>query len=431
MKSHYSRYWAGLLIVALLAACTSTTAAPTPGRVIPTSAPGVAPSAVPTTTKASKSTQISSTPTASQATGLPNAASFPDPAQYDWQQVAAGFTKPTAMADPNDGSGRLLVLDQGGQILIVENGAIAPEPFLDLTQKVGSSGSEQGLLGIALDPDYAPNGIFYVNYTDINGNTTVSRFQRASDGIHADAASEQVLFKVDQPFANHNGGDLVFGPDGMLYIGLGDGGSQGDPNGNGQNVNVLLGKMLRLDVRGKDGYSIPADNPFASGGGAQEVWAWGLRNPWRYSFDRLTGDLYIADVGQNKYEEVDFLPAGSPGGVNFGWNYREGLHAFKGEPSAGLKLIDPVFEYDHSQGCSITGGYVYRGQKLPEFYGIYLFGDYCNGFIWGLMRDAGGQWVSSRMFQVSANVSSFGEDASGEIFMLDHRTGSLFQLVHR
>ena len=233
-----------------------------------------------------------------------------------------------------------------------------------------------------------------------NGATVVSRFQRAADGVHADPNSEQKLMVVEQPFANHNGGNLEFGPDGMLWIGLGDGGSGGDPNGNGQNPNQVLGKMLRIDVRGKDTYTIPADNPFANGGGSQEVWAIGLRNPWRYSFDRLTGDFYIADVGQNQYEEVDFLPAGSPGGANFGWNYREGMHEYKGNPPGGLSLTDPIFEYDHGQGCSITGGYVYRGSQLPEFYGIYLVGDYCTGNIWGLLRDANGNWGSQLLWQV-------------------------------
>jgi len=434
MNNNSRRILLGIFVfILLLTSCTGTPATPTPRPVIPTSVPSPI---LPTTAATSTETTAATAPATAaqptpQPTVQPNAATFPDAGQFDWQQIATGFTKPTAMADPNDGSGRLLVLDQGGIILIVQNGSVDPRPFLDIMDRVGSSGSEQGLLGIALDPEYAANGIFFVNYTDSNGNTTISRFHRAPDGVHADPASEQVLFKVDQPFANHNGGNLVFGPDGMLYIGLGDGGSAGDPHGNGQNVTTLLGKMLRLDIRGKDTYTIPRDNPFAAGGGAQEVWAWGLRNPWRYSFDRVTGDLYIADVGQNKYEEVDFLPAGSPGGANFGWNYREGLHAYQGEPPAGANLVDPIFEYDHGQGCSITGGFVYRGSALPEFYGIYLVGDYCNGFIWGLMRNANGNWSSSRLFQTPANISSFGEDASGELYMLDHRTGSIFKLVRR
>ncbi len=356
---------------------------------------------------------------------------FPNPDAFDWQPVASGFTKPVDLADPNDGSGRLLILEQDGVIRIIENGAILDSPFLDITAQVGSTGSEQGLLGIALDPDYAANGTFYLNYTMPNGATVVSRFQRAADGVHADPNSEQKLMVVEQPFANHNGGNLEFGPDGMLWIGLGDGGSGGDPNGNGQNPNQVLGKMLRIDVRGKDTYTIPADNPFANGGGSQEVWAIGLRNPWRYSFDRLTGDFYIADVGQNQYEEVDFLPAGSPGGANFGWNYREGMHEYKGNPPGGLSLTDPIFEYDHGQGCSITGGYVYRGSQLPEFYGIYLVGDYCTGNIWGLLRDANGNWGSQLLWQVTVNISSFGQDAAGELYLLGHADGAVYRLVRR
>lgn len=418
-----------VLAVILLAACTANRSEPTPAVLIPTSEPSAAPpTAVPTDTQAAATEpQATVTQPAQQA----DVTVFPEPGLFDWQLVVTGLTKPTDLADPNDGSGRLLVLEQGGVIRIVENGGISGEPFLDLTGRVGSEGSEQGLLGIALDPNYAANGIFYLNYTDKRGDTSVSRFQRAADGIHGDPASEQVLFRVDQPFANHNGGDLEFGPDGMLYIGLGDGGSAGDPNGNGQNSNTLLGKMLRIDVQGKDTYTIPADNPFASGGGSQEVWAIGLRNPWRYSFDRVTGDLYIADVGQNQYEEVDFLPAGGPAGANFGWNYREGAHEYKGNPPGEASLIEPIFEYDHGLGCSITGGYVYRGELLPEFYGIYLVGDYCTGFVWGLLRDANGQWMPERLFEVSGNISSFGQDASGEIYLLDHRSGGVFRLVRR
>ena len=377
------------------------------------------------------SSQPTETQPPPQPTQMGDATTFPNPDAFDWQPVASGFTKPVDLADPNDGSGRLLILEQDGVIRIIENGAILDSPFLDITAQVGSTGSEQGLLGIALDPDYAVNGTFYLNYTMPNGATVVSRFQRAADGVHADPNSEQKLMVVEQPFANHNGGNLEFGPDGMLWIGLGDGGSGGDPNGNGQNPNQVLGKMLRIDVRGKDTYTIPADNPFANGGGSQEVWAIGLRNPWRYSFDRLTGDFYIADVGQNQYEEVDFLPAGSPGGANFGWNYREGMHEYKGNPPDGLSLTDPIFEYDHGQGCSITGGYVYRGSQLPEFYGIYLVGDYCTGNIWGLLRDANGNWGSQLLWQVPVNISSFGQDTAGELYLLGHADGAVYRLVRR
>lgn len=401
--------------------------------LIPTSAPSPVPA-----TPVSVNTQpptLNPLPTDTQpaptSTQSANAAAFPNPDLFDWQAVGSGFTQPVDLADPNDGSGRLLIVEQAGFIRILENGAVSAVPFLDLTDRVGSNRSEQGLLGIALDPEYAGNGIFYLNYTDLNGDTVVSRFLRSADGVRGDPGSEQKLFTVDQPFANHNGGDLEFGPDGMLYIGLGDGGSAGDPRGNAQNKIQVLGKMLRIDVRGRESYTIPADNPFASGGGSQEIWALGLRNPWRYSFDRATGDLFIADVGQNQYEEVNFLPAGSPAGANFGWDYREGQHEYEGNAPGGLNLVDPIFEYDHDQGCSITGGYVYRGSQLPEFYGIYLVADYCSGYIWGLLRDSGGSWTSQLLWDVEGTVSSFGQDSTGELYRLDHSGGTVYQLVRR
>jgi len=421
-----------ILLTVLSAACTNGSPEPTPRTLIPTSVPSQAPTAVNTETQ-TPATEAQSTQTqpAPQPTQQADASAFPNPDSFDWQPVASGFTLPVDLADPNDGSGRLLIVEQPGVIRIVENGAIADPPFLDITARVGSKGNEQGLLGIALDPEYAANGTFYLNYTDLNGDTVVARFQRAADGVGGDPDSEQKLFTVDQPFANHNGGDLEFGPDGMLYIGLGDGGSQGDPEGNGQNPYQVLGKLLRIDVRGKDSYTIPADNPYAGGGGSQEIWALGLRNPWRYSFDRVTGDFYIADVGANRYEEVNFLAAGSPSGANFGWDYREGQHEFEGNAPGGLNLIDPIFEYDHEQGCSITGGYVYRGSLLPEFYGVYLVADYCTSYIWGLIHDANGNWQSQLLWQIPGNISSFGQDAAGELYMLEHRTGSIFKLVRR
>lgn len=424
-KSVY-RLFIGLVISALvLAGCGPTV---TESSALPPVVNTPLPTAVPTE---NSTATTEPQPTETAAAGMENATAFPDPAVFNWTLVVDGLVKPTDLVDPADGSGRLLVLEQGGVIRILENGALNPEPFLDLTDKVGSEGSEQGLLGMALDPDYAANGIFYLNYTDKNGNTVVARYQRAPDGIHGDPASEQVILAVEQPYANHNGGNLVFGPDGMLFIGLGDGGSGGDPQGNAQNPDTLLGKMLRLDVRGKDTYTIPADNPYADGGGRPEIWALGLRNPWRYAFDSLTGDLYIADVGQNTYEEVDFLPAGSPVGANFGWNYREGAHPYEGNPPEGASLVEPVFEYDHGSGCSVTGGFVYRGQALPEFSGIYLVGDYCSGIVWGLMRDSGGGWASQQLFQLPANISSFGQDANGEIYLLDHRTGGIYRLERK
>jgi len=214
-------------------------------------------------------------------------------------------------------------------------------------------------------------------------------------------------------------------------MGLGDGGSGGDPRGNGQSTNTLLGKLLRVDVNGGDPYAIPPDNPFAKGGREAEIWMYGLRNPWRFSFDRLTGDLYIADVGQNGWEEIDFLPAGSPTAANFGWNYREGAHPFRGTPPADLKLIDPVFEYSHGDGCSVTGGYVYRGVALPEFRGVYLFSDYCSGVVWGLLKGANGSWQSQELFVTDYNPSSFGQDNDGEIYLINQGGGSILQLQRK
>jgi glucose/arabinose dehydrogenase len=418
-----------LLLLVMIAACSPTTIQ-TPAALLPTSLPAHTPTSPPSPTDTDHPPTLAPTDTSapSLVSEPPDAAGFPNPDLFDWMPVAGGFTKPTDLADAGDA---LLVVEQAGVIRLVQDGQVRDQPFMDISSRVGSNSSEQGLLGIALDPEYAGNGVFYLNYTDRNGDTVISRFRSSDDGMSGDPDSEQALIQVDQPYANHNGGDLEFGPDGMLYIGLGDGGSGGDPRGNAQNKDTLLGKILRIDVRGQDFYTIPADNPFADGGGRQEIWASGLRNPWRFSFDRQTGDLYIADVGQNKYEEVNFLPAGSPPGANFGWDYREAAHEFEASPPAGLALTDPIFEYDHGQGCSITGGYVYRGQDLPEFRGIYLAGDYCTGFVWGLLRGADGQWQSQRLFQVSANISSFGEDNRGELYLLDHRTGSIFRLARK
>lgn len=440
MKVRYPFAYRLALVVALFAlfalACSPSPQITPPNTLMPTSPPPQ-----PSDTAEPLPSPTAEQPTAAQDTAVPEPAktpvmssvtAFPSVTAFEWVVIAGGLRRPTDLADPNDGSGRLLALEQAGLIRVIANGQLLERPFLDLTDRVGANSSEQGLLGIALDPDFAENGIFYLNYTDKNGNTVVSRFLRSADGQSGDPQSEQVLLSVEQPYANHNGGDLEFGPDGYLYIGLGDGGSAGDPQRRAQNNQTLLGKMLRIDVRGQTRYAIPSDNPFASGnGGRQEIWANGLRNPWRYTFDRLTGDLYIADVGQNKYEEINFVPAGSPPGLNFGWHYREATHPFADTPPAGLQLYDPVHEYGRNDGCSVTGGYVYRGKLLPEFYGVYLFGDYCNGFVWGMLRDSNGNWLVERLFQLGANISSFGEDAQGELYLLDHRSGSIYQLVRR
>ncbi|WP_299029092.1 PQQ-dependent sugar dehydrogenase [uncultured Thermanaerothrix sp.] len=409
------------ILLGLLSACVTLSPSPTPPPLHPTSTqPSPTQPFVPPTATTAPTFTLSPSP----AQSVP----APDPARLVWRPFIRGLERPVDLADL--GNGQLLVLEQVGQVRRVVNGQVQPAPFLDLRDRVGSQGSEQGLLGIALDPEFERNGLFYLNYTDRQGNSVIARYALAPDGQLGDPNSEERLLYVEQPYANHNGGGLVFGPDGYLYIGLGDGGSAGDPQGRAQDPNTLLGKMLRIDVRGAQPYAIPADNPFADGrGGQPEIWALGLRNPWRYAFDSATGDLYIADVGQNRWEEVDYLPAGAPSGANFGWNYREGTHPYKGNPPPGLVLIDPVWEYGHDQGrCSITGGFVYRGQALPELQGVYIFGDYCGGQVWGLWRTPEGAWQALELARTSANISAFGQDRQGELYLLDHRGGVLYRL---
>jgi glucose/arabinose dehydrogenase len=355
---------------------------------------------------------------------------LPDPDAFIWQPVASGLERPVGLAHAGDGSERLFVIEQAGTIRVIQEGTVLPDPFLNIRDRVGSQGSEQGLLGLAFHPDYTGNGYFYVNYTDMNGDTVIARFQVSGDGANrADTDSEARLLHIPQPYANHNGGVVAFGPDGYLYLGLGDGGSAGDPFGNAQSLNSLLGKILRLDVDGGEPYAIPPDNPFAAGGGLPEIWAYGLRNPWRFAFDRQTGDLYIGDVGQNQWEEIDFLPAGSPPGANFGWDYLEGTHPYEGSPPAGANQIDPISEYPHRLGCSVTGGHVYRG-LLEAWNGVYLCGDYCSGHIWGLVRDGAGAWQVDLLFEAVGQIASFGEDEAGELYLVDH-SGTIYILAQR
>lgn len=331
---------------------------------------------------------------------------------------------------------RLFVLEQIGRIRIVENNQVLAQPFLDLRDRVGSAYSEQGLLGLAFHPDYATPGAeheghFFVNYTDYSGDTHISRFSVfADDPYRADPNSEVNYLYVDQPHANHNGGSLVFGPDGYLYAGLGDGGLFNDPQNAGQDLTTLLGKVLRLDVDSvDDAYAIPADNPFVDVEGARpEIWAYGLRNPWRLSFDRATGDLFIADVGESSYEEVNFQPATSQGGENYGWVIMEGSQCASGDNCDQTGLTLPTFEYDHSQGCSVTGGYVYRGRQFPELTGNYFVSDYCSGIIWRLFYD-GTSWLSDTLMDSDLIISSFGEDVHGEIYALNYWSGGIFRLT--
>jgi glucose/arabinose dehydrogenase len=359
----------------------------------------------------------------------PQAPKLPDPTLAAWLTVASDLNSPVGLMNAGDGTGRLFVIEQAGRIMIIKDGKVDPRPFLDIRDRVGSNGNEQGLLGLAFHPQYNSNAYFFVNYTDLEGNTIIARFRAApEDSLRADPASEIRLLQIQQPFPNHNGGQVAFGPDGYLYLGLGDGGSGGDPLGNGQSLNTLLGKILRLDVDQGQPYAAPSKNQFAENQ-KPEIWAYGLRNPWRFSFDRLTGDLYIGDVGQNKWEEINFLPAGSPAGTNFGWNYFEGAHPYSSNPPPqGLVTIFPAAEYDHSQGCSVTSGFVYRGSQLPEWQGVYLFGDFCTGNVWGMLRDAQDAWQQKLLFENAGQITSFGEDESGEVYLVD-RAGVIKKLV--
>ncbi|HET7143264.1 MAG TPA: PQQ-dependent sugar dehydrogenase [Anaerolineales bacterium] len=336
-----------------------------------------------------------------------NAGSIPNAGEYEWKEIASGLNRPVDVQSANDGSGRLFIIEKYGLIRIIENGQLLDVPFLNIDARVDDRGNEMGLLGLVFHPIYKENGYFYINYTGDGGHTRISRFQ--ASGNVADPNSETVLLLIKQPYANHNGGGLDFGPDGYLYAGLGDGGSQGDPSKNGQNTTVMLAKILRIDVNNGDPYSVPPDNPFGN-----EVWAYGLRNPWRISFDSATGDLWIGDVGQGQWEEIDYLPAGAQGGANFGWPIMEGNHDYDGTAQPGLLL--PAVEYSHSEGgCSVTGGYVYRG-SMPEWQGIYIYGDYCTGFVWGLIPSADG-FQSQLLFQTGMTITSFGRDESGEIYL--------------
>jgi glucose/arabinose dehydrogenase len=327
--------------------------------------------------------------------------------------------------------GRLYVAEQAGVIRVVEGGALAPDPFLDIRDLV-RSGGERGLLGLAFPPDYAASGRFYVYFTDTNGTGTLARYRRSADPVRADPGSARVLMTVRQPYANHNGGQLAFGPDGLLYWGLGDGGSGGDPQGNGQSPATLLGSILRLDVSG-DGAEPAPGNPFLNNpAGRPEVWAFGLRNPWRFSFDRATGDLYIADVGQNAFEEIDMQPAGTPGGVNYGWNVMEGDHCYRPARDcdrSGLTLPIVSYPHDRAWGNSVTGGYVYRGTALAQFRGAYLFSDFGSGRLWAARRGEGGSWGVEHVLDSGVNVSSMAETEGGELLVLDYGGGRLLELV--
>ena len=350
---------------------------------------------------------------------------------------ANGLNRPLDIT--NAGDDRLFVVERGGEIKIVEaDGEVRPTPFLDIDNIVfdASNQDERGLLGMAFHPDYSTNGFFFVNYIDNSGNTNIARYQVSdSDPNVANVDSREVIMMINQPVWNHNGGCLKFGPDGYLYIGMGDGGSGNDPSNYSQNRTSLLGKMLRIDVDNGLPYTIPADNPFAMDDFTlDEIWAIGLRNPWRYSFDRETGDLWIGDVGQNFIEEVDFQSAGSSGGENYGWRCYEGTNFTNNSPLSDCQenFTDPVYEIQHSGftgPCSLTGGFVYRGTKYSELYGKYICADYCTGDFYVVEPDGQGGWSGSEVAQFSHDVSTFGEDSAGELYIASFSSGSIHHIV--
>ncbi len=359
------------------------------------------------------------------------------PGSVSLQTLATGLSSPTAIATAGDT--RLFIDLQGGRIVIWDGSQILPTPFLDIHSLVGTS-SERGLLGLAFHPQYAQNGLFFIDYTDTSGNTVIARYHVSAGNPNlADAASGVTLLHITQPFANHNGGQLQFGPDGYLYIGMGDGGGTGDPDCRAQSDATLLGKLLRIDVDQNAAappyYGIPAGNPFAGPGDPlDEIWAKGLRNPWRFSFDRLTHDLFIGDVGQSAREEVDYQPAGSGGGQNYGWKIMEGTSCYStsscaaGVPACNAPiLVLPVLEYGHVDGnCSIIGGYVYRGSLTPSLYGAYVYGDYCSGRLWAA-RQTGGMWSSQVLAPSAAGLTCFGQDANAELYLAT-QSGALYRV---
>lgn len=373
--------------------------------------------------------------------------------------ITTGMEAPVYITHAGDGSGRLFIVEQTGRVQILLNG-VKGSTFLDITDRVSSpnngGGSEEGLLSIAFPPNFGPaNPYFYAYYTQLDGDNVVSRFRVGTDPDQADAGSEKFILEIPHPtYANHNGGQIVFGPDGMLYIGTGDGGGGGDLQGNAQNPGSLLGKLLRIDVSQLEvlppqgefraylpliltpgsasptAYKIPPDNPFTGMAGYQEeIWALGLRNPWRFSFDRQTGDLFIGDVGQSTWEEVDFQAASSSGGENYGWNIMEGTQCYLGSSCDQAGLTLPIFTYPTNvSGCAVSGGFVYRGNQHPVMQGIYFAGDYCSGRVWGL-QNQGSNWENMLLLDTELLISGFGEDETGELYIADQREGKIYQVI--
>lgn len=349
-----------------------------------------------------------------------------------FEEVASGFDEPLLVVNAGDGSGRLFVAEKPGTVWIMQDGETLEAPFLDIQDRVGDAGFEQGLLGLAFPPGYDGAGVFYVAYTDTSGSSILARHQVGEeDPNKAVPGSEEVLLEVMQPFQNHNGGHLSFGPDGYLYHGLGDGGAAGDPQQHAQNTGSLLGSMLRLDVSPSTGYAIPEDNPFVDDPESEdEIWAYGLRNPWRWSFDAATGDLYIADVGQDEWEEVNVQPANSTGGENYGWNVYEGEDEYATGPPASTApdAVFPVAVYSiQDDDCSVIGGHVYRGEDVPALEGTFVLGDWCSGII-RLLEQGQGGWELQTWKDTSMSITSFGTDEEGELYVVDQQ-GAIHRFV--
>jgi len=428
------RILSGLVLTLALSACGAEQSAATRSPVaLPSMQPTTAVSsrsAAPSASATTGASPATTTPPATTPSGAPAsapAATTFDPARVTiaTEQVADGFEQPLFVTHAGDGSNRTFVVEKTGAIKLLDGSV-----FLDIADRITASGYEQGLLGLAFHPQFADNGHFYVYYTARDGTNTVSRFSATADRQEGDPATEMVLIEQEDPAANHNGGMIAFGPDGMLYIGLGDGGGANDQFGNGQNGDTFLAKILRIDVNGGEPYAVPQDNPYVNDAAlVPETWAWGLRNPWRFSFDRATGDLYIGDVGQNQWEEINFQPAGSTGGENYGWPVREGAHCFRDQNCDITGLTDPIAEYNHQEGISVTGGYVYRGQQIPALQGVYVFGDYGTGRIWTAARDGSGAWSTTEMTRFPGQISSFGEDEAGELYLTDINGGGIYQIT--
>src|SRR5256714_2180959 len=364
----------------------------------------------------------------------------PPTLQVELVPVASGFTNPLDIQQAGDGSGRLFVVEQGGKIKTIQNGTVAGTPYLDVSSLI-VSGGEEGLLGLAFHPNFGTNGCFYVNYTTtrLTGElqTVISEFQASAPGANTvNVTSERQLFTVNQPEQNHNGGGLAFGNDGFLYIGLGDGGGAGDQHGtigNAQDLTTRLGKMLRISVACDGTFTVPSSNPFvtAPAGAAKEIWLYGLRNPFRFSIDHATGNLWIGDVGQNSFEEVDEVTP-QQGGSNMGWRCKEGTHDFNiSTPNCQTAMfLPPIFDYDHSQGDdTVIGGYVYHGTNISTLSGNYVFGDFISGRIWSLAQNAQSQWIRTFLVNSGANnLAGFGQDAAGELYVAQYSTGNVARL---